>query len=173
MLATIEALCAETHNYHETDKVIGDFTIESGNIKLPFLCKNQFFRIVGSKFNDGVYIYVEGGLVIGAATWEEAVDESINWLDVREKYWGDLAGNDLIDESFHGAIWPMNMPRAFFDLSKEIAAYNASEEAKVKPFTSESISGYYSYSKTGTDSNLWYNVFAHKLRRWKKVPNIC
>ena len=57
MINTIESLCAEVHNYFETSKEINDYTIENGIISLPFLVPGQFFRIVGSKFNDGVYIY--------------------------------------------------------------------------------------------------------------------
>lgn len=172
MLATIEVLCAECNNYHDYDRKYGTYTIENGIITLPFLAENQFFRIVGSKFNDGVYIYVKDGIVCRASTWEEAIDADYNWLDLRQQYWGDIAGHDLIDETFTGSIWAMNMPRAFFDLSKEIAAYNATDAAKTTPYTSENISGYYSYSKASADSNIWFNVFAHKLKRWKKVPNI-
>lgn len=38
-------------------KHFGTFTIKGGGISLPFLCGNQYFRIVGSVFNDGVYKY--------------------------------------------------------------------------------------------------------------------
>ena len=33
------------------------YTIEDGGITLPFLVNGQYFRIVGSLFNDGVYQY--------------------------------------------------------------------------------------------------------------------
>ena len=35
----------------------GDFTIEGGSPVLPFLRENQYFRIIGSALNDGVYRY--------------------------------------------------------------------------------------------------------------------
>ena len=35
----------------------GIYTIEGGSITLPFLQKGQYFRIIGSVFNDGVYRY--------------------------------------------------------------------------------------------------------------------
>lgn len=172
MLATIEALCAETHNYHETDKVIGDYTIENGNIVLPFLAENQFFRVVGSKFNDGVYIYSQDAFIIRSSTWEEVMNGNLDWEALKEKTWGELVERDLVDETFHGAIWPMNMPRAFLALSKEIAEYNESEEAKPKPYTSENINGYYSYTKASATDSEWQNVFSGKLKRWRKVANI-
>lgn len=144
MLESIEALCAKTHNYHETDRVIGDFAIENGYISLPFLVDGQFFRIVGSKFNDGVYIYTED----------------------------ELKQAQLTDEEFHGAVWPMNMPKAFIELSKEIEEYNNSEAAKPSPYLSESISGHYSYTRASASENNWEKVFASKLNRWRKAANI-
>lgn len=35
----------------------GTFTAEGGGIVLPFLQNGQYFRIVGSLFNDGLYLY--------------------------------------------------------------------------------------------------------------------
>lgn len=35
----------------------GTFVIENGTIDLPFMQNGQYFRIVGSVFNDGVYQY--------------------------------------------------------------------------------------------------------------------
>lgn len=176
MLSAIEALCAETHNYFETDKVVGDYKIENGNITLPFLSDKQFFRIVGSKFNDSVYIYLEGGFIVKNAKWLELETSDMDWNDIREQYWGDLAGQELIDEEFHGAIWPMNMPRAFIKLAKQVKEYNESDMAKPTPYISESFGGY-SYSKgigsTGNADNSWQKVFGSQLRRWRKAANIC
>lgn len=169
MQATIEALCAETNNYHDTDRVIDDYTIENGRITLPFLSENQFFRIVGSKWNDGVYVYSQNSFIVRSSTWEEVMNGNMNWGELRKHKWGELVEHDLVDETFHGGIWPMNMPRAFLDLSKKIAEYNASEAAKISPFTSENISGYYSYTKGSADANAWQNVFKSELRRWRKA----
>ena len=36
---------------------IGDYTIEGNAITLPFLVSNQYYRIVGSLFNDGLHKY--------------------------------------------------------------------------------------------------------------------
>ncbi len=40
----------------------GAFTIAEGSIVLPFLLPGQYFRIVGSMLNDGVYKYPAEGL---------------------------------------------------------------------------------------------------------------
>ena len=51
-------LCAELRNYFEVPngRHFGKFTISGGSIApLDFLQEGQYFRIVGSVFNDGVY----------------------------------------------------------------------------------------------------------------------
>lgn len=49
-------LCNEIKNFFVAKKYIGEFEIVGGKITpLDFLQKNQYFRIVGSVFNDGVY----------------------------------------------------------------------------------------------------------------------
>ena len=49
-------LCAELRNYFETEKRFGTFTISGGSISpSDFLQDGQYFRIVGSVFNDGVH----------------------------------------------------------------------------------------------------------------------
>lgn len=145
MLETIDTVCGELHNYFEEKRVIGDYTIEEGRLLLPFLVDGQYFRIVGSKFNDSVYVYHE--------TPEE--DDPV-----------------LTDETFHGGIWPMSLPKAFIDLCSEIKEYNASDAAKPSGFTSENISGFYSYTKGSVSDTDWQNVFKGKLSRFRKAANI-
>ena len=168
MLESIELLCGETHNYHETDRVVDNYAIENVNISLPFLVTGQFFRISGSKFNDGVYIYADE-YIIRDASWNDVLKDNKDWNALTETEWGNLKHAELIDEEFHGAIWPMRMPRAFLNLAKEIEEYNASDAAKATPYTSESISGHYSYSKANVTDSAWENVFSAKLKRWRKV----
>ncbi len=53
-------ICAEIRNYFEVPngRHFGTFTIRGGSIApLDFLQEGQYFRIVGSVFNDGVYQY--------------------------------------------------------------------------------------------------------------------
>lgn len=56
----LSELCAEVRNYFCTEEDIhyGIFKIVSGSIMpLDFLQDGQYFRIVGSVYNDGVYKY--------------------------------------------------------------------------------------------------------------------
>lgn len=49
-------VCAELRNYFVKDIHNGTFEIVGGKITpLDFIQENQYFRIVGSVFNDGVY----------------------------------------------------------------------------------------------------------------------
>ncbi|MBR4266484.1 MAG: hypothetical protein IKQ46_10570 [Bacteroidales bacterium] len=58
---TLDDFCADLKNYFivDVDKDIhlNIYTIANGTITLDFLDENQYFRICGSKFNDGVYKY--------------------------------------------------------------------------------------------------------------------
>lgn len=52
----IDKICAECRNYFWTCKFYGVFDIVGGRISLPDAIQNgQYFRIIGSTFNDGVY----------------------------------------------------------------------------------------------------------------------
>ncbi len=58
-------ICADIRNYFtaERDKHFGTFEISGGSIApLDFLQDGQYFRIVGSTFNDGIYRYPTTGL---------------------------------------------------------------------------------------------------------------
>ena len=52
----LNEVCAEIRNYFVKDIHNGTFEIVGGKITpLDFIQENQYFRIVGSVFNDGVY----------------------------------------------------------------------------------------------------------------------
>ena len=68
-------ICAELRNYFEVPngRHFGKFEISGGSIApLDFLQEGQYFRIVGSVFNDGVYQYPATSLtdeVFEGAVW--------------------------------------------------------------------------------------------------------
>ena len=55
----LEELMRECRNWFVTQNGVhlGEFSIKGGSIALPFLRAGQYFRIVGSAMNDGVYQY--------------------------------------------------------------------------------------------------------------------
>lgn len=79
----LNELCAELRNYFlrdytHPDKYIhyGEFTVLGGAIQsLPFLKNGQYFRIIGSAFNDGVHKYGDSSDVLTDETFEGAVWE--------------------------------------------------------------------------------------------------
>ena len=141
-------LCQELRNWFERKKFFGTFTIENGQIDLPdgSLQSGQYFRIVGSVFNDGVHKY-------------DPESES-----------------QLVDEVFEGAIWSMGVPPAVVDLSERISEWVTTYGDSVSsPYSSESFGGY-SYTKASSgqgnaasSSPTWQSTFASELNRWRKI----
>ena len=72
----LDDYCADLKNYFisdfNKDIHLGDYTISNNKIGLDFLDEGQYFRIVGSKFNDGVYRY-DNALTLVDETFSGAV----------------------------------------------------------------------------------------------------
>ena len=144
-------LCKELRNWFETSKYFGTFTIENGEINLTDLVADgslhdgQFFRIIGSVFNDGVHQYKTDNMEV------------------------------LEDEVFRGAIWPMAIPPVVIDLSERIEEWETKYgESVSSPYNSESFGGYtYTKSYAGqgnaNSSPTWQTMFADELNRWRKI----
>ena len=75
-------VCAEIRNYFVKDIHNGTFEIVGGKITpLDFIQENQYFRIVGSVFNDGVYMNTADleltSEVFCGSVWAMAVPPSV------------------------------------------------------------------------------------------------
>ena len=66
----IEMVCAHIHNYFKRRVFQGSYTIENGALALDALKPGQYFRIIGSAFNDGVFLYPADGLTDETFTGE-------------------------------------------------------------------------------------------------------
>ena len=141
-------LCQELRNWFDKKRYFGTFTIEGGQLTdCSYLQDGQYYRIVGSVFNDGVH---------------------------------NQSDNDLVDESFEGAIWAMAVPPTVIALSDKIDEWNekygGAYSSAMSPFQSESFGGY-SYSKAsggssslgGSSAPTWKSVFADELNRYRKI----
>ena len=104
-------ICAELRNYFEVPngRHFGKFEISGGSMApLDFLQEGQYFRIVGSVFNDGVYQYPATSLtdeVFEGAVWAMALPPSIIALAAEIKEYNDSdAGkaSPYTSESFGG-----------------------------------------------------------------------
>ena len=89
--------------------------------------------------------------------------------------------DELTNEEFDGAVWPMRGPKAVIKLAEDIEAWQAqygkADSKAMSPFNSESFAGY-SYSKSGgtvsadgsvATPNNWQGVFAARLSPWRKL----
>ena len=104
-------ICAEIRNYFEVPngRHFGTFTISGGSIApLDFLQDGQYFRIIGSVFNDGVHKYGEANLTdekFDGAVWAMAVPPAVVDLSEKIKAYNDSdAGkaSPYTSESFGG-----------------------------------------------------------------------
>lgn len=148
-------LCQELKNWFDRGqaKYIGSFKIVDGvllflNKELP-LKEGQYFRIIGSLFNDGVHQYNS----------EDPVA--------------------LHDEDFDGAVWSMAVPADFVKLASDIEEwqnkYGSIDSVAMSPYSSESFGGY-SYFKPvrgsldgGSKAGTWQGAFASRLNMWRKI----
>lgn len=154
-------LCLFLKNWFEIEKCYGDFKIVDGVLTysdgtIPPLQDGQYFRIIGSIFNDGVYKHSP-----------EASESS--------------SSGALRDEEFSGSVWCLAIPQNVISLADEISAwcakYEGADSTAMSPFNSESFGGY-SYSKSGggsgaggsgTGAGGWQSAFASKIQRYRKV----
>ena len=106
-------LCAELKNYflrnQSEDIHHGEYTISGGSIDLPFLLDGQYFRIVGSVLNDGVYQYPVSELAdetFSGAIWAMAVPPAVIALAAEIDGWNkanaDALASPYQSESFGG-----------------------------------------------------------------------
>ena len=142
-------LCKEINNWFEYAKFFGTFTIEdnviTGNYSLQ---DGQYFRIVGSVFNDGVYRF----------------DEDLDLID--ETFTGAIWAMAV----------PKEVIALADDIEDWSEKYLGVDSAAMSPFNSESFGGY-SYSKSGGSSSsgnvdlsgTWQGAFADRLNHWRKI----
>lgn len=145
-------LCGEINNYfdrnmpkyHKPFKII-DGAVE--NIESLGIQDGQYYRIIGSVFNDGVH-----------------------------KYTATKPDGSLHDETFSGSLWLMAIPQEVIDLAADIEAWAEKyKDVSYSPFASESLAPTsYSYSiNTGAGSNgsgaTWQNIFSSRLTKWRKT----
>lgn len=138
----LSELCQELKNWFcdESDIHLGTYVIESGVLSLPFLQNGQYFRIMGSVFNDGVHKYGEDELydeAFSGSIWAMRIPKSVVELASEIDDWieknGEIVSSPLQSESWGGYSYSL-----------------------------KSGSG-----DTGAVS--WKSVFGSSLNRWRKL----
>ena len=85
----------------------GEFIVQDGGITLPFLQTGQYFRVVGSVFNDGLHQYPAKDMTeetFDGAVWALAVPKSVISLADEIAAWDEKNGvpGPYTSESFGG-----------------------------------------------------------------------
>lgn len=149
----ISEICAELHNYFLRDYISpeqyiheGVFVIANGEIQsLPFLADGQYYRIIGSRFNDGVWRYGAAATRLTDETFEGTI-------------WEMFIPPEFVSLSNEIDAWN---------------AANAAIIAS--PFQSESWAGYSYTKASGADGRLstdWRTHFDSRLKRWRRLKDI-
>lgn len=139
MLGTILAFIR--NDFHTDVYKESKFEIKDGTISLPFLVEGQYFKIEGSKLNDGVYLYPAENLL------DETFSGRITALAIPR------ALRDKLPEFENYEKWR----------SEQIAKGGA--------YSSESFNGYSYSIQTNADGTLFTacQYFKEFLNQWRKI----
>lgn len=138
-------LCKELNNWFDYNqpRFYGDFVIQDGEFTKDMgLQDGQYFRIVGSIFNDGVHKFGDNT--------DTLIDESFNGA-----VWAMAIPQEVIALSEEIDEWK--------------AKYETAET--MSPYQSESFGGY-SYTKASGASGgtaTWQDVFRSKLNNYRRI----
>ena len=140
----LEQVLRHLNNWFLVEIHEGTFTVENGSITLPFLLTNQYFRIVGSVFSDGLHQYPAVNLTdetFTGSVWALAVPKSVIDLSVEIEAWqeknGEAVASPYQSESFGG-----------YSYTKRSAG-----------------------SDSGT-LNGWQDAFRGRLNDWRKLKGV-
>ena len=139
---TLTDFCRETKNWFEVNKYFGVFEISGNTLEISSLQDGQFFRIIGSIFNDGIYKYPATNLTdekFDGAIWPMAVPKEVSDLIDEITAWEDQNA-DAINSPYQ---------------SESFGGYSYSK---------------ISSAATNSDGLInWQQHFAKKLNKWRKV----
>lgn len=135
-------ICQEIRNWFDVERKFGEFTIADGHITVDGLQSGQYFRIIGSVFNDGVHKSTDTlhNEVFNGAVWLMAVPPDVVALDAEIAEW----------VTNYGAV---------------VTGPYASESFGEYSYTMGSRSG---ANGTAT-APTWQSTFAKALNRWRKI----
>ena len=145
-LKELNMICEYLNNWFDKDRYAGDFSIAGGSVSVDALKNGQYYRIIGSVFNEGIHVYPSTDLT----------DE-----DFKGEVWSMVIPQDIIDLAS--------------DLHSWLATYGSAGSEALSPYASESFNGY-SYSKSvggsdasGAGANSWQNAFSYRLIPYRRL----
>lgn len=138
-------ICDYLNNYFVEEKKKGTFVISNGSLTISGVKNGQYFRIVGSTFNDGIFKYPATGMT-------------------DETFTGEIWAMAI----------PATVIAIASEIGEWQTKYGGISSPALSPFNSESFAGY-SYSKSGSanansGSNVsWQDVFGGRLNKYRKL----
>lgn len=140
----LEEILRHLNNWFLVESHEGTFAVENGSITLPFLQRGQYFRVVGSVFNDGLHRYPAYELTdetFSGSIWALAVPSGVVALAEEVKAWqdknGEAAASPYQSESFGG-----------YSYTKRSA------------------------SSGGASTDSWQGAFRSRLNMWRKLKGV-
>lgn len=142
----LEQVLTHIHNWFKVGIYHGKYTIQDGGITLPFLQDGQYFRIIGSVFNDGLHRY---GPEMEALT-DETFDGTV---------WALAVPPAVVELAGEIAAWQEKFGEVVYS-----------------PYTSESFGGYSYTKSGGADGSGgaggWQAAFRSRLNPYRKLREI-
>lgn len=136
-------ICQEIRNWFDRVRISGTFTISGGSINIPQALEGQYFRIIGSVFNDGVHKYPATDLkdeTFKGAVWLLAIPTDLEALSNEIETW--LADNSAVITSPYSS-------ESFGGYSYTKASANRGDSS--------------------ADGLSWQTMFGSRLNRWRKI----
>lgn len=148
-------ICQYLHNWFnrkldgsDYPKQSGTIAIENGELITSILADGQYFRVIGSLFNDGVHKYGDSSDVLKD-----------------EEFEGEIWSMGV----------PLEIVKLADDVDAWMEKYGTVDSEAMSPFSSESFGGY-SYNKQqgfastgGGMLTTWESIFSDRLSPWRKI----
>lgn len=138
----LEIVLRSIKNWFFREARTGTYTIAGGKLELPFLQQGQYFRIIGSVFNDGVHQYTDNLSLddekftgeIWALAIPKALLNLVGEIEAWQKKNGEVSAGLYKSESFGGY------------------SYTVKDDV----------------GSGGGDSS-WVGAFSSRLNQWRKI----
>ena len=139
----LEQILHFIHNYFVKERHTGHYSISDNALDLPYLKDGQYFRVVGSDLNDGIYQYPAQLLdeEFDGEIWAMSVPRSLIDLADEIEAWNSKYG-DAVDSPYQ---------------SESFGGYTYSKG-----------SGSSGAGKMATPTG-WQDKFGSRLNQWRKI----
>ena len=142
-MVTMKEICDYIHNYFEKETIEGSFTIAGGTLEAVTILENQYYRVQGSIFNDGIYKAPASNLT------DETFEGVITLMAVPK---------DVLDVLTEATAWEIANQKVLDSpyQSESFGGYSYSKGA--------------SQRKDGSQARTsWRDVFGDRLNAYRKI----